>query len=569
MKILGISPEVFIASAVLIEDGEIVVASPEERFDRVKMSNGFPVRSMQYCLDEANCTLEDLDAIAIAWNPGAHLRFPNRRMIESVRWRGEMLAMIPGMLQRMDGGQHEMVGIEQTLHYDNKCDTQIMFINHHDCHAASTFYLSPFNKAAILTVDGRGERKTSTWSKGEGHTIEELQAVELPHSLGIYYSALTQFLGFTPHTDEWKVMALAALGNPDSEYGPKLRGLLTTMPQGKFEMDLSYFDHYLFDQQPTLYSAKMEELLGISRKRGEPIEQRHYDIALALQNTFEEIFSHMLHGLHELIGETNLCLAGGAAMNSVYNGKIPSATPFKNVFIPSCPDDTGVALGAALTAYHKLGGTNRVPQTHNYWGPSYTNEEIEKVFAMCKVTAEKTDDPCGLAAKLLVEGKLVAWFQGKMEFGQRALGNRSILADPRKAETKDIINAAVKFREAFRPFAPSILEENVQEFFDIPDGTDVPFMERVYLIKEEKRDEIPAVVHYDGTGRLQTVSKQTNPRYHQLISEFKKLTGTPIVLNTSFNINGEPIVCSPTDAVRCFFTTGLDVLIIGDYVLYK
>lgn len=569
MRILGIAPDVWISSATLIEDGVVVAAAPEERFNRQKMSMAFPTRAINFCLKEAGCTLDALDAIAVAWNPGVHLRSPSGRFINNMRWRGEYLIAVPGGLQGI-AGEPEIEGVEQLIRYSRNREQKIIYVDHHTAHAASAFFFSPFEEAAILTADGRGELKTTTWNYGKGATIDELQSVDLPHSLGILYSALTEFLGFRPHSDEWKVMALAALGRPGNEYIDKVRSLVTFLPQGRFELALSYFRHYLFDKQPTLYSAKCEALLGPARIPDTELGQRHHDIALGLQTVFEETFQHMLHGLHNLTNSTNLAIAGGAAMNSVYNGKILDSTPFASLFIPSFPDDTGVSLGAASYVGASLDPEMpRHLQTHNFWGPEYGNEEIENLLKSAKLSYEFLENPCEEAATMLCQGKLIAWFQGRMEYGQRALGNRSILGDPRFIETRDLINAAVKFREMFRPFAPAILEEDAGKYFELPEGTTVPFMEKVYPVKASKRDEIPAVVHFDGSGRLQTVNVRTNPLFHKLITAFKRQTGVPVVLNTSFNVNGEPIVATPTDAIRTFYACGLDVLIMGNYLIAK
>jgi carbamoyltransferase len=336
------------------------------------------------------------------------------------------------------------------------------------------------------------------------------------------------------------------------------------------ELDLSYFCYYYVDKQRTMYTSKLVELLGPERRNGDALEQRHYDIAWALQSVFEETFGHLLAHLSAVTGESRLALAGGAAMNSVYTGKIHQVTPFQHVFIPSCPDDSGVSVGAALHVNSMATtGSERHVCEHNYWGPSYSSEEIEETLRKYKIRGRRHPDIERVVARMLSEGNLIGWFQGAMEFGQRSLGNRSILADPRDPKSKERVNAAVKYREGFRPFAPSVLEERAAEYFDIPRGVAVPFMEKVFPVRPTKRGVIPAVVHHDGSGRVQTVSKGTNPRFYELIRCFGELTGVPLILNTSFNLNGEPIVCSPTDAVRTFYSCGLDALVLGDTLVLK
>ena len=546
----------------------MVAAAAEERFNRQKMSTVFPHQAIDYCLSAAGCDLEEIDRIAVPWNPGAHIRSASSRYTGTLRWRGEYLVNTPGALLRQLGSP-EVTGVEE-LFYTEKGETRISFVNHHMAHAASAFFLSPFERAAILTVDGRGEDQTSTWCVGRGSQIEKLQAVDLPHSLGLMYGTFTQYLGFRPDSDEWKVMALASYAGGGNEYDPRVRGLVNLLDDGRFELDLSYFSYYLFDRQPTMYTSKFVDMLGPPRARDAPIEQRHSDIAGALQRVFEETCTHMLNHLHTLTGESRVAVAGGSTMNSVYNAKIQDTTPFEQVFVPSCPDDSGVSIGAALYVYHRLlGGEERHHPEHNYWGPCYSSKEIEETLRKYQIPAKPHDDIALVAARLLSEGKLVGWFQGAMEFGQRALGNRSILGDPRDAGTKDRVNAAVKYREGFRPFAPAVLEEYANEYFELPQGVTVPFMEKVYPVRPSKRDLIPAVVHVDGTGRLQTVSKHTNPEFYNLIRHFAELTQVPVVLNTSFNLNGEPIVCSPTDAIRTFYSCGLDALVLGRWLVQK
>lgn len=568
MRILGIAPDVWISTAAFVEDGRVIAAAAEERFNKQKLSKAFPVHALAYCLREAGCQLEDVDGIAVGWNPGIHIRSASPRYFSSNRWRGEYLANVPAALL------HEMASpmvdqIEEWIQTPHS-KMHVTFLNHHQAHAASAFFLSPFSEAAILTVDGRGEAETCTWSVGSVGQIKKLHAVSFPHSLGEMYSAITQFLGFQPYSDEWKVMALASYGRPDNEYVCRIRNLIELRDDGGFELDLSYFSYYLFDRQPTMYSDKLHGLLGLPRNPGEELEQRHRDIAWALQQIFEEVLTHLLFRLHASTGLSRVVLAGGAAMNSVYNGTIAQRTPFKEVFIPSCPDDSGVSVGAALYVYHCLNSeTHREIHEHNYWGPGYSNAEIEAELRKCKIPAKRHLDIEKVTARLLADGKLIGWFQGRMEFGQRALGNRSILADPRNPAVKDLVNAAVKYRESFRPFAPAVLEENAHEYFDLPRGETVPYMEKVFPVRSDKREVIPAVVHVDGTGRLQTVSRRTNPRFYNLIYEFQLLTGIPILLNTSFNVNGEPIVCSPTDAIRTFYSCGLDALVLDNWIVFK
>lgn len=567
MKILGICSDIFITSAVLLEDGKVIAGVAEERLVRQKMFRGFPMNAVKFCLKEAGCKLEDVDCIVLGWNPGLHLKPSSLRFGSVVRWRGELLHAIPHALLSLVKSK-DLDYVEQIFKQKDK-EIKIIYVTHHQSHAANAFLISPFKESAILTIDGRGEDDTAGFFVGRENKIEELKTIQLPHSLGLFYGAFTEFLGFTPHSDEWKVMALAAKHFKNNKYYEKVKGMIKLLPEGEFELDLSHFTFYLGDRNHW-YSSKLIELLGPERTAEEELTDRHYEIAEALQTVSEEMVVHMLNWLYKKTGIKNIVLSGGFFMNSVFNGKVLQKTKFKDIFISSCPDDSGTSLGAALYAYnHILGKKNREEQTHNYYGPQFSNEEIKNTLEKYKIPYTFVENIEEYTAKLIADGRITGWFQGRMEFGQRALGNRSILADPRDPDMKGKVNSAVKYREAFRPFAPSVLEEYVTEYFECNKDTRVPFMEKVFMIKSEKRKLIPAVTHIDGSGRLQTVNKEINPRYYKLISEFEKLSDIPIVLNTSFNLKGEAIVCTPTDALRTFFSCGLDVLILGDYLVTK
>ncbi|MFZ3043650.1 MAG: carbamoyltransferase C-terminal domain-containing protein [Minisyncoccia bacterium] len=567
MRILGLLSQFWISSAALLKDGAIVAGAAEERFNREKMSRKFPHAAIDYCLKEDGSTIEDVDYIAVGWNPGVHLQSYNRRFSDTFRWHAEFLYNIPNSIFRHRADKR-VPWVEQIFKHP-KGETKIIYVTHHLAHAANGFYLSPYKEAAIFTADGRGEDETTFFGTGKNNKITEIKTIAHPQSIGNFYSTVTQFLGFDPHSDEWKVMALASYGSRNNAYYKKFKKILKLLPDGTFELDLSYFDYYLHDK-PRFYSPKFVELFGNPRASDAPMQKQHYDIAAALQQITEETLSHMLTWLHKKTKQKNLVVNGGVFMNSVFNGKILKLSPFKNVFISSCPDDSGIAIGAAAYVHHDILKLPRMkPQEHNYWGPEYSDTEIKDAISKYKLTATHVPDIEKHTASLLSGGKIVGWFQGKMEFGQRALGNRSILADPRREKMKDLVNRSVKYREGFRPFAPSVLEEKVSQYFECGPKDRVPFMERVYLIRPQKRSIIPAVTHVDGTGRLQTVSKKYNPRYHKLISEFEKLTGVPVVLNTSFNLKGEPVVMTPTDAIRTFVSSGLDALVMGSYVLTK
>ena len=567
MRIVGLLSQFWISSAVLFKDGKVVAGAAEERFNRQKVSRDFPHNAIRYCLKEAGSTIEDVDYIAVGWNPAIHISNYNRRFSDIFRWHAEFLYNIPNNIFRHRADKR-MGHVEQIFTHP-KGTTKIIYVTHHLAHAANGFYPSPFKEAAILTVDGRGEDATAFFGVGKNNKITELQTIAFPQSLGLLYSSVTQFLGFEPHVDEWKVMALASYATRNNAYYKKLKKIIKLKADGTFEFDLAYFEYYLHDK-PALWGGRLRELFGEPRVADDPLLKRHYEIAAALQQITEETLVHMLVWLHKKTKQKNLVVSGGVFMNSVFNGKIQDLTPFKNVFISSCPDDSGIALGAAAYVHHDVLGLPRMqPLEHNYWGPEYDEGEIAETLEKYKLRATRAADIEKKAAQLLAEGKIIGWFQGRMEFGQRALGNRSILADPRNPKMKDLVNRVIKYREAFRPFAPSILEERVDEYFECARDASVPFMERVFQIKKSKQKEIPAVVHIDGSGRLQTVSKKTNPRYYKLIQEFEKLTGVPVVLNTSFNLKGEPIVMTPTDAIRTFHTSGLDALIMGNYCLVK
>ncbi len=565
MKILALYPYIHLSSSALLVDGEIVAASPEERFDRVKMSTHFPSLSAAWCLKSQSLKWEDLDMIVVPWNPMRNVNHASKRWVNEMYWRGQLLSHVPVHVMRAINGPFQN---EMEVRWGK---TRIVYMNHHECHAANGFYLSPFEEADILTIDGHGEDETCFFGAGKGNRITQYSDVIYPHSLGLFYGTFTDFLGFTPDVDEWKVMALSSFSQKKSEYDDKVRKLIHFTEKG-FEMDLTYFDYFSFDRRPHFYHPKLVELIGPARRKDEPFTDRHYDIAGAMQRVFVETVTHLLKITARQGSKSgNIVLSGGAAMNSVFNGILDKLDIYKNSSISSCPDDSGVAVGAALLGWHRYGNKPRriEEQQHNYWGPCYSDDEIRDTLNKFKIRYEEPGDLSRKMAAELANGKLIGWFQGAMEFGHRALGNRSILADPRKESTKDIVNAAVKYRESFRPFAPAVLEDRAEEIFDLRPGRKVRFMERVVPILPAWKDKLGAVNHVDGTGRVQTVEKKLNPLFYDLINEFEKITGVPVVLNTSYNLNGEPIVMTPEHAIRTFFSCGLDILVLGPCVIRK
>jgi len=450
-------------------------------------------------------------------------------------------------------------------------------VEHHPAHLASAFFVSPFEEAAVVTIDAMGDFVSTSVARGNGRTMEVLNKVYYPHSLGILYTGITQFLGFPHYGDEYKVMGLAPYGEP--AFTEEIKQLVTLKPKGEFELDLSYFRHWKedFDMNwedgaPSfgkVYTRQLEELLGPERAPSDDVTQRHKDIARSLQAVYEECAFHILNDAYERTGVTQVCLAGGCAMNSVANGKVRDHTLFTEVYIQPAAGDNGTALGAAYFVWHEtLENERSFVMDHALWGTSYDDDHVPALVARQEDAAQRytwttygdDEQVCARTAELIAAGNIVGWFQGRMEWGARALGNRSILADPRRADTRDQINAKIKFREMFRPFAPSIIEEAVDEYFI--DAAPDPFMQQVYLVREDKREVIPAVTHEDGTGRLQAVPRETNPLYHRLISTFAEKTGVPVLLNTSFNEN-EPIVDTPAQALDCFFRTEMDAVVVG------
>jgi carbamoyltransferase len=568
MRILGICHDVLICSAAIVDDGRIVSAIAEERLDRRKLSRGFPSLAVERCLAEACLTLEDVDEVAIAWNPSIDLETLPGGWLDARRHRGEHLLHVPARLMRHAGAwaSHE---VTMTSAFEGA--PPITFVDHYASHVGNCFFMSPFDEAAVAVLDGRAEKHTSLLGRAQGVKLDSLQEVRYPHSLGLFYGAVTQFLGFRPDSDEWKVMALASYADADNEFLEPMSQLVRVERDGTFELALEHFEFYnQFDRR--MFSDRFVRTFGEPRARHEDLLPTHQRIAAAAQRVFEDALTRTLEALHEQTGLDRVVLAGGCFMNSVFNGKLDEVTPFSESFVSSCPDDSGTAVGAAMYLDAMRSGRKAsMPPTDNYWGPSYSDEEcLTTVRRYGLPNTEVVSDPAATAARDLVDGRIVGWFQGRMEFGQRALGNRSILIDPRRPDGKDVVNAAVKFREAFRPFAPAILAEHVADWFECGADARVPYMERVLRFRSEQAAKVPAVVHVDGTGRLQTVEREGGAeRFRALIEEFSSLTGVPIVLNTSFNLNGEPIVCSPDDAIRTFYTCALDVLYLGNVRVAK
>ena len=568
IKIIGLNNDLVISSAALVVDGEVVAAAAEERFTRQKHTRDFPINAINFCLKEYGCYIDDIDAIVVHWNPGEYMQGFNSLLSGARRFKGEYLYSVPDYISTLIPNK-KIEHIEQVINYQES-ELKIYYVTHHRAHAANGFYLSPYEEAAIFTADSQGELECTTYGYGNKTSIETFKTMDYPQSIGALYASVTEYLGFKPNSDEWQVMALASYSETDNYYYKIFRDMVSLRENGEYEIDLTYLSGYNWDQ-PKLFTPKMESVFGKTRHPREPLEQKHYEIAAGVQKITEDIVYHCLNWLSGEVTTKNIALSGGVFMNCVMNAKISSNTPFENVFVSSCPDDSGNAIGSALWGYHQImSGTKRFEQTHNYYGPMFKKSEILESINKYKLSNFTHSDNVELdTAKLLANGNLIGWFQGRMEFGQRSLGNRSILADATSVETKDRINAAVKYRESFRPFAPSVLQEYVEDYFEVEHDTKVPFMEKVYPVKDAAKEKVPAIVHSDGSARIQTVDHLTNPRFHKLITEYMKITGIPLILNTSLNVSGDPIVNTPMDAIRTFFSSGLDVLVIGDYIVYK
>jgi carbamoyltransferase len=577
MNILGINAYHGNASAAILCNGKLVAAVEEERFNRVKYAAGFPIAAIRYCLQAAGITLKDVRHVAIPRNPYARMGtklFYALRMPSFARERMKVLARFTGIREALAAA------------FDADAESlpaQFHRVEHHVAHLASTFYCSPFEEAALLSADGLGDFASSMWGAGFGRRMNILGSIAFPHSLGLFYSAVTQYLGFLKFGDEYKVMGLGAYGEP--EFLEEFRDIIHASGAG-FRLGLEYFTHHRTgpemtwadaDKTPVLgkmYSDSMARKLGPVRDAAAPIEQRHKNLACSLQARLEEVYLGMLRHLQKETGMKSVCLAGGVAFNCVANGKIPAQTGFENVYVHPAAGDAGLAVGAAQFVWHQvLGNPREFEMEHAYWGPEFSREEIRAAvnasqFAKngCKISELPEEELLQKTAAIIADGKILGWFQGRAEWGPRALGNRSIVADPRRPEMKDTLNRRIKHRETFRPFAPSILAEKTCEWFEQSHPS--PFMTMAYAVKKEKRDKIPAPTHVDGTGRLQTVNANANPRYWKLIREFEKQTSVPVVLNTSFNDN-EPIVCKPQEAIDCFERTQMDALVLGDFLITR
>jgi carbamoyltransferase len=559
MNILGISAFYHDAAAALYQDGRLVAAAAEERFTRRKHDFGYPEHAIRYCLGEAGITVDDLDYVGFYEKP--LIKF--ERILYT--YFSTFPASYKSFLRAMPLWLREKLWIPHTLRQRLGYRGPLMYSDHHESHAASSFLVSPFERAAILTIDGVGEWSTATLGRGEGNRIELLREVRFPHSLGLLYTAFTYYLGFRVNSAEYKVMGLAPYGKPT--YLDQVHQVAQLLADGSFRLDLDYFS---FHSGLRMTSAAFDRLFGgPPRQPDEKLDQRHFDIAASIQRFTEEAVMGLASELHGLTGEESLCMAGGVALNCVANGRLMREGPFSDIFIQPAAGDAGGAVGVAALIHHSLLDQPReFVWPHAYWGPSYSDDEIRAMLDADGVKYRELERQELLAttARLIAEQNVVGWFQGRMEFGPRALGNRSILADARNPENKDVVNLKIKFRESFRPFAPSVLADRAAEYFDIDRPS--PYMLLTAQVRPDRR-VIPSVTHLDGSARLQTVSREENALYYDLIAEFDRLTGVPVIINTSFNVRGEPIVCTPLDAYGCFLRTKMDYLVLHNFLLAK
>jgi carbamoyltransferase len=567
MLVLGLS-NMRDAAAALVEDGRLVAAAEEERFVRIKHVSALPVHAIRYCLSARGLRLSDVDAVAVPWK---YWQIGRRAGLAlSAMLRSPQLLRVKGTraAERLAHEWKELVLLRRLLrrHIDGTDGGAPIFLDHHLCHAASSFLVSPFERAAVLVLDGASESHSTLMGFANERTIAVLKRTPLPHSLGQFYAAMTAFLGFTPDQDEYIVMGLAAYGQP--RYAGVIREhILRLAPPGDFTLNVGLLDFHL--ARVGIFSDAVRTWLGPPRRRGEEITQRHRDVAASVQSALEEVLLHLARHLQHVTQADQLCLAGGVAYNCVANGRILREAGFREVFIPSAAGDSGAAMGAALwQCFRKGAGRERSVMRAAYWGPQFSEAECRVALAQAGLTAERLPDEtlCEKVALELSCGRLVFWFQGRMEWGPRALGNRSLLADPRREDIRALINAQVKQREPFRPFAPSVLEEAAANYFELPGPS--PFMLFTAPVKGAAKGLLPAVVHVDGSARVQTVDRESNPLFRRLLEAFARRTGVPVLLNTSFNVQ-EPIVCSPADAISCFLRTQVEWLVLGNLLVQR
>ncbi|MGB9068195.1 MAG: carbamoyltransferase C-terminal domain-containing protein [Candidatus Acidiferrales bacterium] len=577
MIILGVNAYHANAAAAIVVDGRLIAAVEEERLNRVKYAAGLPARAIQFCLYRAGVKLSEIDHIAIPRDPYARLGTKLRFAMRMPKFAFDRLRV----MRKFAGVREDLASAFEIP--PDMIRARFHHIEHHRAHMASAFFVSPFESAAVLSADGLGDFASFMCASGEGPRMRVLGEVAFPHSLGIYYTALTQYLGFWKFGDEYKVMGLAAYGQP--EFLDEFRRIVRAEGSHSFRLGIPYFIHQSQGSEMTwrdatstpvlgrLFSPYLEKRLGPARKADEPLTQRHHNLAASMQAALEEVLVACWRGLAAETRQKSLCLAGGVAFNCVANAKVLTTTPFERVYVQPAAGDAGLSVGAAFAVEHEiLGRPREFTMEHAYWGPEYSVAEMKQVAASASGSGEAAIAECDESALLestarhIAAGKIVGWYQGAAEWGPRALGNRSILADPRRPEMKDILNRRIKHREIFRPFAPSIIEEAVGEFFEQTHPS--PFMTFAYPVRHEKRSVIPAPTHVDGTARLQTVSRSANPLYWKLLRKVGDLTGVPVVLNTSFNDN-EPIVCRPEEALDCFRRTQMDVLVMGSAILEK
>jgi len=563
---LGISCYYHDSAAALLKDGHVVAAVEEERFSRKKFDDDFPKMAINWCLKEVNISPEQIDSIAFYDKPVLKFeRLLDNYIAVAPRGLYSFLNTIPKWLHKRLWIKNDIKNSLKGFHGD------IIFPEHHLSHAAYSYFTSPFEESAILTTDGVGEWSTTSIGVGEKHSVKLLQDIRWPHSLGLFYSAFTYFLGFQVNEGEYKLMGLASFGKP-KYYDLILENLIDVKNDGSIHLNMEYF---AFTYDKVMTNSKFSELFGIKRRNeNEDTKQIHFDIGASAQKVLEDILLKMVEHVYKKTKSKNLCLGGGVALNGVANYRILKESSFENVHIPPSPGDAGSAVGCAQYLYFSQKNQRRVIQETTktiienvYVGPSYSRQEIKQFLDTKNIKYDELDENTTIetCAKLISEGNVVGWYQGKMEWGPRALGNRSILADPRRKEMKDILNEKIKHRESFRPFAPSILEEHCPDYFDM----DVPSPYMLMVAPVKKPDKIPAVTHVDGTGRVQTVSKSSNPIYHKLISRFHELTGIPVIINTSMNVKGEPIVNTPEQAYNMLTKTEMDYLFMKNFMVKR